>query len=98
MGDRFSDTGNDSATRDCCSILWVANPEETGERTAGLRWWGGAAGLGLPMAVAAHAAWPGPHPTHPSRSHPQPPAPPDFFVKLLLNDLMKRRINSAYIE
>lgn len=21
--------GNDSATRDCCSILWVANPEET---------------------------------------------------------------------
>jgi IMP and pyridine-specific 5'-nucleotidase len=30
VGDRFSDTGNDSATRDCCSILWVANPEETG--------------------------------------------------------------------
>ncbi|PSC72200.1 IMP-specific 5-nucleotidase [Micractinium conductrix] len=29
VGDRFSDTGNDSATRDCCSILWVANPEET---------------------------------------------------------------------
>jgi IMP and pyridine-specific 5'-nucleotidase len=51
VGDRFSDTGNDSATRDCCSILWVANPEET-----------------------------------------------DFFIKLLLNDLMKRRINSAYIE
>ncbi|KAI7845135.1 hypothetical protein COHA_001180 [Chlorella ohadii] len=51
VGDRFSDTGNDSATRDCCSILWVANPEET-----------------------------------------------DFFIKLLLNDLMKRRINSAYID
>lgn len=30
VGDRFSDTGNDSATRDRCSILWVANPEETG--------------------------------------------------------------------
>jgi IMP and pyridine-specific 5'-nucleotidase len=31
VGDRFTDSGNDSATRDCCSILWVANPEETGE-------------------------------------------------------------------
>lgn len=51
VGDRFTASGNDVATRDCCSILWVANPEET-----------------------------------------------DFFVKLLLNDLMKRRINSAYIE
>lgn len=33
--------------------------------------------------------------------HPVPPPvwlPPDFFIKLLLNDLMKRRINSAYIE
>jgi IMP and pyridine-specific 5'-nucleotidase len=30
VGDRFSDTGNDTATRDCCSIVWVANPEETG--------------------------------------------------------------------
>ena len=29
IGDRFTDSGNDSATRDCCSILWVANPEET---------------------------------------------------------------------
>jgi len=29
VGDRFTDSGNDSATRDCCSILWVANPEET---------------------------------------------------------------------
>ena len=29
MGDRFTESGNDSATRDCCSILWVANPEET---------------------------------------------------------------------
>jgi IMP and pyridine-specific 5'-nucleotidase len=28
VGDRFTDSGNDSATRDCCSILWVANPEE----------------------------------------------------------------------
>lgn len=36
VGDRFSDTGNDSATRDCCSILWVANPEETGEGAAQL--------------------------------------------------------------
>lgn len=30
VGDRFTASGNDSATRDCCSILWVANPEETG--------------------------------------------------------------------
>lgn len=29
IGDRFTDSGNDIATRDCCSILWVANPEET---------------------------------------------------------------------
>jgi IMP and pyridine-specific 5'-nucleotidase len=29
VGDRFTDSGNDSATRDCCSIVWVANPEET---------------------------------------------------------------------
>ena len=29
MGDRFTQSGNDSAVRDCCSILWVANPEET---------------------------------------------------------------------
>lgn len=29
VGDRFTDSGNDSATRDCCAILWVANPEET---------------------------------------------------------------------
>ncbi len=26
---RFTASGNDTATRDCCSILWVANPEET---------------------------------------------------------------------
>ena len=48
VGDRFSDTGNDSATRDCCSILWVANPEETGELPGVSR------GSGL-MALAA--AW-----------------------------------------
>lgn len=30
MGDRFTISGNDKATRDNCSILWVANPEETG--------------------------------------------------------------------
>lgn len=29
VGDRFTESGNDSATRDCCPILWVANPEET---------------------------------------------------------------------
>ena len=29
VGDRFTDSGNDAAVRDCCSILWVANPEET---------------------------------------------------------------------
>ncbi len=29
VGDRFTSSGNDAATRDCCSILWVANPEET---------------------------------------------------------------------
>ena len=29
IGDRFTASGNDSATRDCCCILWVANPEET---------------------------------------------------------------------
>lgn len=29
MGDRFTASGNDNATRDCCSILWVASPEET---------------------------------------------------------------------
>lgn len=44
VGDRFSDTGNDSATRDCCSILWVANPEETGEPWVG--WWSGARACG----------------------------------------------------
>ncbi|KAL2635437.1 hypothetical protein R1flu_006916 [Riccia fluitans] len=30
VGDRFTVSGNDSATRSKCSILWVANPEETG--------------------------------------------------------------------
>ena len=29
MGDRFTATGNDAATRDCCCIIWAANPEET---------------------------------------------------------------------
>jgi IMP and pyridine-specific 5'-nucleotidase len=29
VGDRFTQSGNDSATREVCSILWVANPEET---------------------------------------------------------------------
>ena len=29
VGDRFTASGNDVAVRDCCSILWVANPEET---------------------------------------------------------------------
>lgn len=29
VGDRFTASGNDSAVRDCCSILWVANPGET---------------------------------------------------------------------
>lgn len=29
VGDRFSASGNDFATRDCCAIVWVANPEET---------------------------------------------------------------------
>ncbi len=29
VGDRFTVSGNDSATRSQCSILWVANPEET---------------------------------------------------------------------
>ena len=27
VGDRFTDSGNDTATRDCCSIVWVANPD-----------------------------------------------------------------------
>lgn len=30
VGDRFTDSGNDAATRDVCSIVWVASPEETG--------------------------------------------------------------------
>jgi IMP and pyridine-specific 5'-nucleotidase len=30
VGDRFTDSGNDAATRDVCAIVWVANPEETG--------------------------------------------------------------------
>ena len=30
VGDRFTASGNDNATRDCCSIIWVASPEETG--------------------------------------------------------------------
>ena len=29
VGDRFTKSGNDAATRDCCPILWVAAPEET---------------------------------------------------------------------
>eukprot|EP00884_Botryococcus_braunii_P003359 jgi/Botrbrau1/13023/Bobra.0389s0016.1 len=29
VGDRFTKSGNDATTRDCCSILWVANAEET---------------------------------------------------------------------
>lgn len=29
IGDRFTVSGNDMATRSQCSILWVANPEET---------------------------------------------------------------------
>uniref|UniRef100_A0A6S8JCL5 IMP-specific 5'-nucleotidase 1 n=1 Tax=Dunaliella tertiolecta TaxID=3047 RepID=A0A6S8JCL5_DUNTE len=30
VGDRFTLSGNDSATRDMCSVLWVADPNETG--------------------------------------------------------------------
>ena len=30
VGDRFTESGNDVATWDICSVLWVANPEETG--------------------------------------------------------------------
>jgi IMP and pyridine-specific 5'-nucleotidase len=51
VGDRFTASGNDVATRDCCSILWVANPEET-----------------------------------------------DFFIKLLLADLRKLKLEGDYIE
>lgn len=29
VGDRFTASGNDTSVRDCCSILWVANEEET---------------------------------------------------------------------
>jgi len=29
VGDRFTDSGNDSAARTKCCILWVANPDET---------------------------------------------------------------------
>jgi IMP and pyridine-specific 5'-nucleotidase len=29
VGDRFTLSGNDSATRDICAVLWVANPDET---------------------------------------------------------------------
>mmetsp|Transcript_10107 Transcript_10107/g.30241 ORF Transcript_10107/g.30241 Transcript_10107/m.30241 type:complete len:652 (+) Transcript_10107:260-2215(+) len=29
VGDRFTASGNDLATRDCCCILWVAGPGET---------------------------------------------------------------------
>jgi IMP and pyridine-specific 5'-nucleotidase len=29
VGDRFTITGNDNQVRGCCSILWVANPDET---------------------------------------------------------------------
>lgn len=29
VGDRFTKSGNDATTRDCCCILWVANAEET---------------------------------------------------------------------
>lgn len=91
VGDRFSDTGNDSATRDCCSILWVANPEETGarvgwwqpERVAGMAGWGGAAVQRALLrrcgATATHLAH-----LHPAHS----PDPTDFFIKLLLNDLI----------
>ncbi len=28
VGDRFTLSGNDTATRDVCSVVWVANPEE----------------------------------------------------------------------
>lgn len=51
VGDRFTQSGNDSATRDCCSILWVANPEET-----------------------------------------------DFFIKLLLADIRKAKLQQPYID
>lgn len=30
VGDRFTLSGNDTATRDVCSVLWVANHQETG--------------------------------------------------------------------
>lgn len=50
VGDRFTLSGNDSATRDICAVLWVANPDET-----------------------------------------------SFFIKLLLRDIRKRRVN-PYIE
>jgi hypothetical protein len=29
VGDRFTNSGNDNAARSICSILWVANPDET---------------------------------------------------------------------
>lgn len=30
VGGRFTASGNNAITRDCCGILWVANPEKTG--------------------------------------------------------------------
>jgi IMP and pyridine-specific 5'-nucleotidase len=30
VGDRFTDSGNDSAARHMVPILWMSNPQETG--------------------------------------------------------------------
>lgn len=29
IGDRFTVSGNDTAARSCCCILWIASPQET---------------------------------------------------------------------
>lgn len=36
VGDRFTLSGNDTATRDVCSVLWVANPEEVRRHPVGV--------------------------------------------------------------
>lgn len=94
VGDRFSDTGNDSATRDCCSILWVANPEETGGRGG----WGGertrahrtrSCRVCFPLhCIGAHWVAGGV----------PPPLPSDFFIKLLLGDIQELKRLPGYIE
>ncbi len=100
VGDRFTDSGNDVATRDICSVLWVANPEvgAAGARRAerGAQRGKGKGGAACQALLggwvrAGRKRWACPR-TAALRAQET-----GFFIKMLLKDIRKSRWQ-PYIE